>query len=86
MPPTLEHPAETEARLNKWFRGSKFGAFIHFGAYSPLAGKYQDRVTPKNYAEWVQMDLEIPYEEYRRGGRGPVQPHGIRCRGVGETF
>jgi len=57
MPPTLEHPAETEARLNKWFRGSKFGAFIHFGAYSQLAGKYQDRVSPKKYAEWVQMDL-----------------------------
>ena len=66
MPPTLKHPPETEARLNKWFRDSKFGAFIHFGAYSPLAGKYKDRVTPKNYAEWVQMDLEIPYEEYRK--------------------
>ncbi len=65
MPPTLKHPPETEARLNKWFRDSKFGAFIHFGAYSPLAGKYKDRVTPKHYAEWVQMDLEIPYREYR---------------------
>ena len=42
MPPTLKHPPETEARLNKWFRDSKFGAFIHFGAYSPLAGKYKD--------------------------------------------
>ncbi|MHC4854907.1 MAG: alpha-L-fucosidase [Planctomycetota bacterium] len=66
MPPTLKHPPETEARLNQWFRDSKFGAFIHFGAYSPLAGKYKDRVSTKNYAEWIQMDLKIPYEEYRR--------------------
>ena len=74
MPPTLEHPAETEARLNKWFRGSKFGAFIHFGAYSQLAGKYQDRVTPKKYAEWVQMDLGISYEEYRKEVVGQFNP------------
>jgi alpha-L-fucosidase len=65
MPNTLKHPPETEARLNKWFRDSKFGAFIHFGAYSQLAGKYKDRVTPQPYAEWVQADLGIPYEEYR---------------------
>lgn len=74
MPDTLKHPAETEARLNKWFRGSKFGAFIHFGAYSQLAGKYQDRVTPKKYAEWVQMDLGISYEEYRKEVVGQFNP------------
>jgi alpha-L-fucosidase len=66
MPDTLKHPPETEARLNKWFRDSKFGAFIHFGAYSQLAGKYKERITPQPYAEWVQMDLGVPYEEYRR--------------------
>ena len=74
MPDTLKHPPETEARLNKWFRGSKFGAFIHFGAYSQLAGKYKGRVSPKNYAEWVQMDLEIPYEEYRKEVVGQFNP------------
>lgn len=74
MPPTLKHPPETEARLNKWFRDSKFGAFIHFGAYSPLAGKYKDRVSPKAYAEWVQMDLGIPYEEYRKEVAGQFNP------------
>ncbi len=74
MPPTLKHPPETEARLNKWFRDSKFGAFIHFGAYSTLAGKYKDRVTPKAYAEWIQMDLGIPYEEYRREVVGQFNP------------
>lgn len=74
MPATLKHPPETEARLNKWFRDSKFGAFIHFGAYSPLAGKYKDTVTPKHYAEWVQMDLGIPYDEYRKEVAGRFNP------------
>jgi alpha-L-fucosidase len=74
MPSTLKHPPETEARLNKWFRDSKSGAFIHFGAYSPLAGKYKDRVSPKNYSEWIQMDLKIPYKEYRREAVGQFNP------------
>ena len=74
MPPTLKHPPETEARLNKWFRDSKFGAFIHFGAYSQLAGKYKDKVTPKHYAEWAQWDIGIPYEEYRKEVVGHFNP------------
>ena len=37
----LRHPPESEARLNKWFRDGKFGVFIHFGAYSTLAGQYK---------------------------------------------
>ncbi len=41
MPSTLKHPPETEARLDKWFRDSKFGAFIHFCAYSPLDWRLQ---------------------------------------------
>ncbi len=74
MPSTLKHPLETEARLNQWFRDSKFGTLICLGPYSQLAGKYKDRVTPKNYAAWVQMDLEIPYEEYRREVVGQFKP------------
>ncbi len=74
MPSTLKHPPETEARLNKWFRDSKFGAFIHFGAYSHLAGKYKDRVGSYRYAEWIQLDLGIPYEEYRKEVVGQFNP------------
>ena len=39
LPPEFRHTPESEARLNKWFRDAKFGAFIHFGPYSTLAGK-----------------------------------------------
>ncbi len=60
----FHHPPESEARLNKWFRDAKFGAFIHFGAYSPLAGKYKDKIGG-NYAEWIQVDAAILTEEYR---------------------
>ena len=60
----FHHPPESEARLNKWFRDAKFGAFIHFGAYSPLAGKYKDKVGGK-YAEWIQVNAAIPAKEYR---------------------
>ena len=61
----FRHTPESEARLNKWFRDAKFGAFIHFGAYSPLAGKYKDK-KGRAYAEWIQVDAAIPSEEYRR--------------------
>jgi arylsulfatase A-like enzyme len=61
----FRHTPESEARLNKWFRDAKFGAFIHFGAYSTLAGKYKDKMG-RAYAEWIQVDAAIPSEEYRR--------------------
>ena len=70
--PEFRHTPESEVRLDKWFRDAKFGAFIHFGAYSTLAGKYKNgdgrqvvrRINPA-YAEWIQMDVGIPYKEYR---------------------
>ena len=61
----FRHTPESEARLNQWFRDAKFGAFIHFGPYSPLAGKYKDKMGGA-YAEWIQVDAAIPAEEYRR--------------------
>jgi alpha-L-fucosidase len=71
--PEFRHPPENDARLNKWFRDAKFGAFIHFGAYSALAGKYKDTVGG-HYAEWIQMDAGIPYEEYRKEVVGSFNP------------
>ena len=46
----LRHPAKSEARLNKWFRHDKFGVFIHFGAYSTLAGQYKGNSDGPPYA------------------------------------
>jgi hypothetical protein len=61
----LRHPAESEARLNKWFRDDKFGVFIHFGAYSPLAGQYKGNSDGPPYAERAMMTYRIPLKEYR---------------------
>lgn len=57
-----------------WFREAKFGMFIHFGLYSMLEGSYNGRTLPDTtlangkswYAEWIQMRLEVPGEEYRK--------------------
>lgn len=61
----LRHLPESEARLNKWFRDDKFGVFIHFGAYSPLAGQYKGNPMGGPYAEWAMMAFRIPLKEYR---------------------
>lgn len=61
----LRHPPESEARLNKWFRNDKFGVFIHFGAYSTLAGQYKGNSKGPPYAEWAMMAFRIPLKEYR---------------------
>ncbi len=63
--PGLRHPPESEARLNKWFRDDKFGVFIHFGAYSTLAGQYKGNSDGPPYAEWAMMTHRIPLKEYR---------------------
>ncbi|MDR2920514.1 MAG: alpha-L-fucosidase [Tannerella sp.] len=57
-----------------WFRDAKFGMFIHFGLYSMLEGSYNGRTLPDTtlangkswYAEWIQMRLEVPSEEYKK--------------------
>ncbi len=62
----LKQTADSEARLDLWFRDAKFGAFIHFGAYSTLAGEYKGRGTEHRYSEWIQISGEIPAEEYHQ--------------------
>ncbi len=62
----LKQGPDSEARLDKWFRDAKFGAFIHFGAYSPLAGQYKGRGTDHRYSEWIQVAAKIPANEYHQ--------------------
>ena len=54
----LKQTPDSQARLDKWFRDAKFGAFIHFGAYSPLAGQYKGRGANHRYSEWIQMSAK----------------------------
>ena len=41
FPDGLKQTTDSEARLDEWFRDAKFGAFIHFGIPSKLAGMYK---------------------------------------------
>lgn len=67
---SLSLPAEKA----DWFREAKFGMFIHFGLYSMLEGSYNGRTLPDTtlrngrswYAEWIQMRLEVPSNEYKK--------------------
>jgi arylsulfatase A-like enzyme/alpha-L-fucosidase len=66
-PAGLEQTSDSEARLDQWFRDAKFGVFIHFGLYSPLAGQYQDgRGVERKYAEWIQYAAGIEKQEYEQ--------------------
>ena len=57
----------------EWFKDAKFGMFIHWGLYSMLEGSYKNRTLPDStlengntwYAEWIQMRLEVPSNEYK---------------------
>lgn len=61
----------------EWFKNAKFGIFVHWGLYSILGGEYNGTVlTPKVdkkkfphgqtwYAEWIQMRLDVPQDEYQ---------------------
>lgn len=62
----LKQTADSETRLEKWFRDAKFGAFIHFGVYSTLEGEYKGRGSQHRYSEWIQISAKIPAEEYHQ--------------------
>ncbi len=82
----LRHTPESEARLNKWFRDAKFGAFIHFGPYSTLAGKYKDQEVKGAYAEWIQVNANIPCDEYRKEVAGLFNPQEFDAEEWVKTF
>ncbi len=49
----------------QWFKDAKYGLFIHWGLYSILAGEYNGIKTDR-IAEWIENNLDIPAEEYRK--------------------
>ncbi len=65
IPDTMRQTPDSEARLDQWFRDAKYGAFIHFGAYSPLEGEYKGRGSQHAYSEWIELAAKIPATEYR---------------------
>jgi len=66
FPKGLKQTADSEARLEAWFRDARFGAFIHFGIPSELAGMYKGKVSSHRYGEWIYFAERIPTKEYRK--------------------
>ena len=63
MNPLSESDAELEQRM-AWFNEARFGMFIHWGAYSVLAGEWQGK-TVRRYAEWIRGNAKISKADYR---------------------
>lgn len=84
--PDLKHPPESEARLDKWFRDAKYGVFIHFGAYSQLAGQYKGNTDGPPYAEWAMMTYRIPLKEYREEVVAKFDPKDFDANEWARTF
>jgi len=58
----VEPAAEIAARVKAW-QAARFGMFIHWGAYSPLAGEWKGVPIPRN-GEWIQYHANVPNDEY----------------------
>lgn len=61
---SVKQTSDSEARLNQWYRDAKYGAFIHFGVYSMLAGKYEGKVSGGGYSEWIRKSMKIRPKDY----------------------
>jgi alpha-L-fucosidase len=57
-----ESPKAKNERM-AWWRGAKFGMFIHWGVYSVPAGEYRGR-TVDGASEWIMNSAPIPVDEY----------------------
>jgi len=62
----VEQTADSEERLDKWYRDAKYGAFIHFGVYSMLGGEYEGKVPKGHYSEWIRRDLRLSPKAYHK--------------------
>ncbi|MDU0353288.1 alpha-L-fucosidase [Paraglaciecola aquimarina] len=49
----------------QWWRDSKFGMFIHWGAYSVIGGERGKQIA-KGGAEWAMDKLDYTIEEYEK--------------------
>jgi alpha-L-fucosidase len=59
-----ESKADRDKRMG-WWRDDTFGMFIHWGAYSVLAGEYKGQEV-KDIGEWIMERFKIPIPEYEQ--------------------
>jgi len=64
-PPSTETPAQHEARL-AWWRGARFGMFIHYGLYSGLEGEHNGKSIGGGGVEWIQTRTGLDTDTYAK--------------------
>lgn len=65
--------ADRDARM-EWWREARFGMFIHWGLYSGAGGKWDGKIFPQHYAEWIQNWASVPCAEYAKAMKPAFQP------------
>lgn len=58
-----ETPEQKSQRM-QWFRGARFGMFIHWGLYAIPAGRWQGKEIP-GIGEWIMNTGSIPVAQYQ---------------------
>ncbi|MHB8973022.1 MAG: alpha-L-fucosidase [Pirellulaceae bacterium] len=84
--PTIRVGEETSNNNNnnnnlvrgEWLKDSRFAMFIHWGLYSELGGKWNDK-TYYGIAEWIMNRAQIPAAEYEQVA-GRFNPTGFDAR------
>jgi alpha-L-fucosidase len=61
-PPAKTTEAEHQAGI-EWFRGAKFGLFLHWGLYTVPAGEWNGN---KGLGEWFQIETRMPGAQYAK--------------------
>ena len=56
---------KTNLARGAWLKDSRFAMFIHWGLYSELGGKWNDK-TQYGIAEWIMRRAQIPVTEYEK--------------------
>lgn len=69
IPESSSHKDERMA----WWRNARFGEFIHWGAYSQLAGSFRGTPTT-GVGEWIMSELKIPKAEYENDAASNFNP------------
>jgi len=75
--------AKSTGARGAWMKESRFAMFIHWGLYSELGGRWQDR----NYygiSEWIMNRARIPAAEYEKVA-GRFNPTGFDARDWART-
>jgi len=71
--------AKTNLVRGAWLKDSRFAMFVHWGLYSELGGKWNDK-TYYGIAEWIMKRARIPVADYEKMATR-FHPTGFDARG-----